>query len=286
MRRALGTEHRESGLAARLLFTCPPRKVKRWTEADIDPAAEAEIARLIDRLYELQPTIGDDGEPRPVVVGLTPDAKTAWKAYYNNHAQEHVDLVGELSAAWSKLEEYAARLALVIHFIRWAANDPTLDSADVVDAASMAAGIALATWFKGEARRVYALLGESDEEREQRRLVEWLERRGGLATARDVQMGCRWLRKPGAAEEALEQLAKDGWGNWEPTPPGRRGQPTRRFRLSTVSTVNGNSATCGENSNTVDVDSVDNTNTRVSRPPRAVVGRPSQAPRRRHRPTT
>ena len=77
LHRALGIEHRESGLAARLLLTCPPRKAKRWTEADIDPAAEAEIAGLIDRLYELQPTIGDEGEPRPVVVGLTPDAKAA-----------------------------------------------------------------------------------------------------------------------------------------------------------------------------------------------------------------
>ena len=49
---------------------------KRWTEADIDPAAEAEIARLFDRLYELQPTVGDEGELRPVVVGLTPEAKS------------------------------------------------------------------------------------------------------------------------------------------------------------------------------------------------------------------
>ena len=50
MHRALGIEHRESGLAARLLLTCPPRKAKRWTEADIDPATEAAIAGLLDRL--------------------------------------------------------------------------------------------------------------------------------------------------------------------------------------------------------------------------------------------
>ena len=71
LHRALGIEHRESGLAARLLLTCPPRNPKRWTEADIDPDAEAEMARLVDRLYDLQPTVGDEGEPRPVVVGLT-----------------------------------------------------------------------------------------------------------------------------------------------------------------------------------------------------------------------
>jgi hypothetical protein len=78
LRRALGLEHRESGLAARLLLACPPRKAKRWTEADIDPSAEAELARLFDRLYELQPTTDDDGEPRPVLVRLSGEAKAAW----------------------------------------------------------------------------------------------------------------------------------------------------------------------------------------------------------------
>ncbi|MSR60038.1 MAG: DUF3987 domain-containing protein, partial [Planctomycetaceae bacterium] len=202
-------------------------------------------------------TVGDDGELRSVVVALTPEAKAAWKGYYNAHAQEQTDLAGELSAAWSKLEEYAARLALVVYFVRWAADDPTVHSADAVDVASMAAGIRLATWFKGEARRVYGILGESDNDRDRRRLIEWIERKAGLVTARDVQMGCRWLREAGTAEAALNELTKAGWGTWESTPPGQRGQPTRRFRLSTASVVNGNTPSPGENCNTVDVGAVD-----------------------------
>jgi hypothetical protein len=257
LHRALGTEHRESGLAARLLLTCPPRRAKRWTEADIDPATEAEIGALLDRLYGLQPTVGNEGELLPVVVGMMPNAKALWKTYYDAHAQEQADLTGELSAAWSKLEEYAARLALVVHFARWAADDSTLGAVDVVDVTSMTAGIRLATWFKGEARRVYALLGESDDDSDRRRLVEWIERKGGVVTARDAQMGCRWLREAGAAEAALEALVEAGWGTWEPTPSGRRGQPTRHFRLSTPSSVNSNCASPGENGNTVDVDTVD-----------------------------
>src|SRR5262249_15567988 len=165
LQRALGLEHRESGLAARLLVTCPPRKAKRWTEADIDPSAEAELVRLFGRLDELQPTPGEDGEHRPVVVRLSADAKAAWKTYYNAHAIEEADQAGDMAAVWSKLEEYAARLALVIHFIRWAAPDPNLANPDIVDAASINAGIKLANWFKHEARRVYAMLDESDGER-------------------------------------------------------------------------------------------------------------------------
>jgi hypothetical protein len=265
LHRALGIEHRESGLAARLLMTCPPRMAKRWTEADIDPAAEATIVRLVDRLYELQPTIGEEGEPRPVVVGLSHDAKGAWKAYYNKHAREQTNLAGELSAAWSKLEEYAARLALVVHFVRWAAHDPTLASADVVDADSMEAGIRLATWFKGEARRVYAMLGESDEDRDRRRLAEWIERKGGSATPRDVQQGCRWLRQPGAAEATLDELAKAGWGAWRDAPTtAKGGRPARVFELSTLSTVNETPTNPDEDLGFVDVDTVDGHETEPS----------------------
>ena len=256
LQRALGLEHRESGLAARLLLTCPPRKVKRWTEADIDPSVEAELVRLFGRLYELQPTVGDDGEPRPVLVRLSGEAKAAWIAYYNAHAAEQADLTGDMASAWSKLEEYAARLALVVHYVRWAAGDVANETR--LDAASMNAGIVLAKWFKHEARRVYALLDESDAERDQRRLVEWIGRKGGTVTAREVQQGCRWLKEPGAAEAALEGLVKAGRGTWRDVPTtAKGGRPSRAFVLSTPSTVYETPAKPEESEGSVDVDTVD-----------------------------
>ncbi len=258
LQRALGLEHRESGLAARLLLTCPPRKAKRWTEADIDPSAEAELVRLFDRLYELQPTAGDDGEPRSVLVRLSADAKSAWKAYYNGHAVEQADLTGDMAAAWSKLEEYAARLALVVHFTRWATGDVTDEGR--LDIASMNAGISLAKWFKHEAKRLYVMLDESDAERDQRRLVDWIGRKGGTVTPREVQQGCRWLKEPGAAESALEGLAKAGSGSWRdvPTTP-KGGRPAREFMLSTPSTVYETPVKADASGGFVDVDTVDAT---------------------------
>ena len=263
LRRALGTEHWESGLAARLLLTCPPRQTKRWTEADIDPAAEEVLAGLVGQLFELQPTTNDDGEPRPVVVGLSRDAKAVWKRYYNDHAEEQTDLSGNLAAAWSKLEEYAARLALVIHFTRWAANDAELHHPDVVDVESMLAGIELAEWFKTETRRVYSLLAESDADHDQRCLADWIERKGGSVTTREVQQGHRQYRTAQDADAALDELAKTGYGGWESTPPGQPGRPTRRFVLTTALTVYGNTLNLEENTNTVDVDSVDSPETRL-----------------------
>jgi hypothetical protein len=189
---------------------------------------------------------------------LNGEAKDAWKAYYNAHAQEQADLEGELSAAWSKLEEYAARLALVLHFVRWAAGDPNLLKPEIVDAASMGAGIALAKWFKHEAKRVYAMLDETDAECDQRRLEEWIARKGGLTTPREVQQGCRWLKAPGAAETALEELVKAGRGSWQPAPTSATGgRPSRVFALSTPSTVYETPSKPEENAGFVDVDGVD-----------------------------
>jgi hypothetical protein len=257
LRRALGAEHRESGLAARLLFAYPPRRPKKWTEAGIDPRAEERLARLFDRLHELRPA--EDGGARPVSVQLSTKAKAVWVEFYGAHAEEQADLTGDLAAAWSKLEEYAARLALVVHFVRWAAGDPTLAKPDVVDATSMQAGVTLAGWFKHEARRVYAMLGESGAERDHRRLVEWIGvRKGGSVTAREVRQGCRWLKEAGAAEAALDELVRAGRGVWQDAPSAANGgRPTRVFVLPTAPPVYETPTTDLARGGSVDVDTVD-----------------------------
>jgi len=224
LRRALGQEHRDNGLAARLLLTCPPRKPKRWTEADVNADTEAAVALVFDRLFGLTLETDADGDERPRLVTLADDGKRAWVTFYNEHAGEQVELSGDLSAAWSKLEGYAARLALVFHLTRCAANDATVSDPARVDEASIAAGVVLARWFGDEARRVYAILGESDDGRESRRLVEWIERKGGTATVRDLTRGPREYRGDSErAAKALGELVAMGVGRWEVDGHGAKG---------------------------------------------------------------
>ncbi len=206
LRRALGVEHRENGFAARLLLACPPRKPKRWTEADIPPDIETDIGMLFDLLYSLQPATNAGGEAQPITVKLTPEGKAAWATFSDEHAQEQVDLTGDLAAVWSKLEGYAARLALVVHFARWAGGDPTLADPDLVDAASIAAGVRLVRWFGNEARRVYAMLAENEEDRECRQLVELIGRKGGKVTVRELQQSTRLFKTANEAHDALAGL--------------------------------------------------------------------------------
>jgi hypothetical protein len=232
LRAALSCEHFEDGLSARLLVAMPPRRAKRWIEAEIDPEIQTEIANLFGKLWELQPDEDGHGEPRPRIVRLTPEAKEAWIEFYNDHAREQAELTGDLSAAWSKLEGYAARLALVVHCVRWAAHDGTITNPDLVDAGSIAAGVRLSRWFGQEARRVYAVLGESDEDREQRRLVELIERKGGQVSVRDVMRSSRLYTTADDAEQALDELVKQAIAARDPigsTPRG--GQPHVVYRL-------------------------------------------------------
>ena len=245
-------------MAARILLACPPRKPKQWTEADIAPQKEVELAKLFDRLYDLEMGVSDEGEVRPVVLGLTPNAKAAFKEYYNRHAEEQADLSGELSAAWSKLEEYAARLALVIQCTRWAAGDAVLESPDVVDAASMKSGIRLAEWFKAEARRVYSLLSESDDDRQHRRLIEWIARKGGSVKARDLMRSSRQFATAKTAEAALDDLVAANYGRWANQPTSKKGgRPTRVFVLTDNADVDTTRGKPKENGGSVNVNGVD-----------------------------
>ena len=58
----------------------------------------------------------------------------------------------------------------------------------------MRIGIELVEWFKNETKRTYAILGESDDDHERRKLVEWIAGKGGAVTARELQQGRRDIK--------------------------------------------------------------------------------------------
>lgn len=136
-------------------------------------------------------------------------------------------------------EGYAARLALVIHLVRWAAEDSTLASPDAVDEKSIECGVALARWFGHEDQRIYAMLDESEEAREQRELIELIERRGGRITARELMHASRKYRQAAeGATDVLDALVKCRRGRWVLDDHGRQGgRPVDVFELHEVVTV-------------------------------------------------
>ena len=242
LQRALGRAYFENGLAARLLLASPPRRVKRWSETEIDASLEQAVAGVLDNLFDIEPVDGPDGDLEPGIIRLSSPAKSTWIQFYNDHADEQVELSGDLSAAWSKLEGYAARLALVVHLVRWASGE--IGDPDELDEQSLADGVTLSRWFGRETCRIYDMLGEDENDRSRRELVERIERRGGSITVRDLQRSSRAHASSEIAEVALQALVSAGLGRWDTCPPGSvGGRPTRRFCLADSADVDKTSQT-------------------------------------------
>ncbi len=232
---SLGRKHFENGLAARLLLSMPPRRPRRWTDDEIDEAAERAWSALIERLLALQPDTDGAGDPTPKILRFSPGGKALWVEFYDRHGDEMAELTGDLAAAWSKLEAYCARFALLIHLVRVAEGDPSIERPDLADEESVRRAIQLTQWFSHEARRVYEMIGESDEARELRRMIEQIEREGGEVTVRRWQR-LRSLETAEKAKHELDALVSAGFGAMHHPPPGATGgAPTEVFRLDRAS---------------------------------------------------
>jgi hypothetical protein len=210
--RALTPEHLDCGLAARLLLAMPPRLEKRWSDLEVHPNTEDAYDKLVDKLLALKMhTSGND--LLPVVLPLSREAKQRWIEHYNRFAVEQAQAEGEIAAALSKLEGYSARLALLHHCVRQVSLGT--DATSPLSQSSMESGIALAGWFTYEARRIYSMLAETEEETATRRLVEYIRSREGQITIRDLQRAnSRKYPTAAHAQEALEALATAGLGCW------------------------------------------------------------------------
>lgn len=259
--RVFTPELRENGTLARLLVSMPPTKPAKWSNNEIDEKTERAYVDVLDALLSLATGVDDEGQLRPRLIPLDDQAKERFTEWHDGHADEMTQLAGDEAAAYSKLKGYCPRLALIIHCTRVVSRDDKPANAGQIDLQTLEAAIKLIEWFKAESLRVYAILAETESENQRRRLSEWIERKGGSVTAREVQQGRRQYQTSEDAETALQDLMKAGYGYWEQSPRGWRGHPTRRFVLRDAPTVYGNTLKSDENHNSVVVDSEDATET-------------------------
>ena len=137
-----GDQHRQrgknDGFLDRLLLSYPvelPATEENW--ADISEETSQRLAAVYAQLRTLQMVPIQEGEVvrawRPFLVNLAHEGKTVWQQFTRQHAAERNadDFPPYLIGPWSKFRGYCGRLALVIHFLRWACGDIESDTADV-----------------------------------------------------------------------------------------------------------------------------------------------------------
>jgi hypothetical protein len=194
---AIGHEHRQDGLCQRFLLVMPPERRVQWTESAVDLSVRRELEELFDRLLGIETPVEATRIP------LSPCAKDIFVAYYNRLRAEIGSIDNDLRSAWSKLEAYTCRFALIFEAIKGGTE---------IAADTMQAAIELSDWFCGEARRVYAMFGSATPETND--LLELIRRWGGEATVGKLQEASRKYRD-GVGKTALDGLVREGHGRWD-----------------------------------------------------------------------
>jgi hypothetical protein len=210
----------DDGFRDRFLIVYPPeRPAVREQWRDIGMAAQTLWQDVVERLLGLA-MVTDDARPRPFFVNLTPCGRLAWEAFTARHAEEvnHPDFPNHLFGPWSKLRGYGARLALILHYLRWATGEA---QSEEVDGESMHRAEGLVDYFKSHARKVAAAMDADPQVLEARKLFQWivaqrLERfqkrqahaalRGSFPTVEDLETALRVLERygvvrPGASRD-------------------------------------------------------------------------------------
>ena len=184
---------------------------KSWSEAEVTGARVAEWAGTIRSLIDLAP----DGNGDPVILGFTQAGKRMWVQLFNEHRECRLapDLAPQMMGPLAKMENYAARLALLVHLLREACGEVWHDE---VDEQSVAAGWALADYFAAHAERVYPKVHADRGDRRVDQVVAWVRRRGGQCTARDLlTYEVAGVKKAADSVNLMQEVVDRGWAALE-----------------------------------------------------------------------
>ena len=234
--RMFGKSEREAGLLARMLVAYPPEQPALWTELGLPDEVAGAWRELLAMLLALPAAVDELGDALPRFLPIGAEAKSLWVEWHDRHARELLDICNDdLAAHHAKLKGACARIALLFACVEMVAGD---DTVAYISADDMRRAIAVAEWFKIEGRRVYAVLGENEEQRAHRQLIEWIERRGGVVTVRDVTHSLQQYRgRTDEAKAELDALVRAGDGCWtHPAPGPKGGRPSPRFVLNLATT--------------------------------------------------
>jgi hypothetical protein len=228
-RKVMTAVHYDSGLVARLLLGYVEADPKGWIDREPPAKCVQDYEGLLTDLRKLPLRVDQDGVPRPTAVQLGEEAHKAWVAFVDGWAERMAASEGVQRSMLSKLKGGCARLALMHHVVGCVGAGQ--DTAARIGKESVEAAVVLANWFANQAERVYCVFGMDEASRLRDRLCDFVRRRGGSITPRNLHKSNR-SRYPNAAvaEAALDALAKDGRGAWLVENTG--GRPSKVFHLA------------------------------------------------------
>jgi len=217
---------RESGFLARWLYLLPEHNRGSYPVESVPAAVAMRYSGVIRALVDMRLAELEDGASAPHLVTLHTAAFERWREFHDATITEISEAretrTGTYLQWLSKLPEHVARLALLFHATRFAADGRLAQINTELDDA-----IRLADVLKVHARRAFALMGADAETARARKVWTWLDKnreklRGwrndeGLpaveaAKAKDLhRYEVAGVRNSAEAEAALRLLADKGY---------------------------------------------------------------------------
>src|SRR5439155_27328793 len=149
LRELRGDDGAQDGFLERFLLVYPECPRHAYRRVPIATATREAWTAVVNRLYDLTPEKASPWTPR--VVTFSAEAGDHYEWTINQLRERTAD--GPLHSMGRKFETYLARLALVLHYLRWAENDGHDDAATIEDADVQTATVLLG-YFIAQAERV------------------------------------------------------------------------------------------------------------------------------------
>jgi hypothetical protein len=223
----------------RWLFIFPDRKrkLKSGERGHVSDQALEDWSQVARRIWERQMNAAK-GRPVPHVVHFTDAGKQRFNQLYDEHVDEMnvADFPEYLLGPWSKFDEYAGRLALVLTVLRHAA-DPTANPQTLPQVGPDIAEDAwkLVNYFKTQHRRMRAHLhgdGMAGVPEGAKWILNWIRNHPGQTSfsGRDLTLSYPPSRDydPARMDDGLQWLQQRNAIRRAPMPERAAGRPGRK----------------------------------------------------------
>lgn len=202
----------------------------RWqVPSDEDPSAAVALQAGLAGLYDRLPAPTWPTPPDTRAARLGRDVYPAWERYNKAVSYDLLtdDLDGRLAGTYGRLPTLALKVALILASLDgWQGNSPA------VELPHLARAISITEEWRASAHRALGLATQSDFDQVAQRVLRQTGRAGaGGITLRDLYRGMA-DRSPAELAEVVTQLVEVGEMEELPTPAGRVGRPTKRYRLT------------------------------------------------------
>ena len=154
-------ERTANGFIDRILFAMSESSGKpKWREEEVSEDLDKAWASILDAILSVECRLDNDGEPIPIIVRFTPEAKQILYEWQHRNAEMcDKEMNDTVVSFFCKLEIYVIRFSLFLRIARWACEVEQSPTKEIGDD-DVAGAIELAEYFRSNALSVLTCISE------------------------------------------------------------------------------------------------------------------------------